>query len=201
MGKRPGFIKTTIFGGLVFLIPLVFLVGVVGKAVQMMMLVAEPVSRLFPDHVVGGIALVNLLALFGVLLACFLAGLVAQSRIGKRLFRSVDDTLMLLIPGYALLKHRIVSTIRDEEEQSLLKSVLVRFDDQYQIAFEVERVDRGLVAVFLPGAPDPWSGSIVFVEEDRVEPLEIDTHTATQALQRLGRGSAQMLEPQTETDS
>lgn len=201
MEKRPGFTKTTIFGGLVFLIPLVFLVAVLGKAVQMMMLVAEPVSRFFPDHVIGGIALVNLLALLGVLLACFLAGLAAQSRIGKRLFRSVDDTLMLLIPGYALLKHRIVSTIRDEEEQSLLKSVLVRFDDQYQIAFEVERVDRGLVTVFLPGAPDPWSGSIVFVEEDRVEPLEIDTQTATRALQRLGRGSGDVLNPPTEASS
>jgi uncharacterized membrane protein len=51
-------------------------------------------------------------------------------------------------------------------------TVVVRFDDSWSIAFEIERVDDDRVAIFLPGAPDPWSGSMCVVTADRVALLQ-----------------------------
>jgi uncharacterized membrane protein len=38
--------------------------------------------------------------------------------------------------------------------------VLARIEDSWQIAFLVERLEGGHVAVFMPGVPNPLSGSV-----------------------------------------
>ena len=60
--------------------------------------------------------------------------------------------------------------IHDEDAEEVLKPVLVRFDDQFQLAFEVDRTADGLVAVYLPGSPDPRSGAVSYVTGDRIQP-------------------------------
>ena len=41
--------------------------------------------------------------------------------------------------------------------------VVASFDDQSQVGFEVEGLDNGLVADFLPGSPDTWSGTVAYM--------------------------------------
>ena len=50
----------------------------------------------------------------------------------------------------------------------------------------------GNVVVFLPGAPNPWSGSVVYVSEDRVESLDMAPIDAVKNIRVLGRGSAKL---------
>jgi hypothetical protein len=69
----------------------------------------------------------------------------------------------------------------------------MRFDDSWQIGFEIERIEGGKVALFLPGSPDPWSGSICIAEENRVTPLDLPVAAAAQMVRRLGRGANQAL--------
>jgi hypothetical protein len=75
----------------------------------------------------------------------------------------------------------------------VLKPVLVTFDDHQLIAFDIERLDDGREVLFLPGAPDAWSGSVVLVESERIAPLEVDLATLAKAQQRLGQGTAPCL--------
>ena len=50
----------------------------------------------------------------------------------------------------------------------ILLPLLVRLDDQSQIAFGVERTENQQVVVFLLGSPDTTSGTVVLIESDRV---------------------------------
>jgi hypothetical protein len=50
----------------------------------------------------------------------------------------------------------------------------VRFDDLWQIGFEIERFEGGKVALFLPGSPDPWSGC----RDDPIWLRDLDGHAA-----------------------
>ena len=52
------FLKTTVIGGLLFLVPLVVLGLVVAKAISVMLVVAEPMAAIFPLDSIGGLALV-----------------------------------------------------------------------------------------------------------------------------------------------
>lgn len=75
----------------------------------------------------------------------------------------------------------------------------IRFDDLAQIAFEVERGPGDLVTVYLPGSPDPWSGSVAHVESDRVDQLGGDFASVVKTLRKVGRGSISLLETSEKT--
>jgi uncharacterized membrane protein len=189
MTKRAGFVFTIVLGGVLFLFPLVILIALLKRAYQMMMVVAKPIDAFIPMDSVGEIALVNILAAIAILAACFGAGLAARSALGRRIFNTADENMQLFIPGYGLMRQKLTAAVGREDDERSLKPILVQFDDQAQIAFEVERSDDGLVAVFLPGAPDPWSGAAVFVTADRVFPVGVEVKPATKIFKRLGRGS------------
>ena len=70
---------------------------------------------------------------------------------------------------------------------------MVQFDDHVQMAFETERLPNGRVAAYLPGAPNPWSGTVVFVSNDRVKPLSISLPEALRNIRTLGKGSLQIV--------
>ena len=186
-------IGTTVLGGIVFLVPLVFLGAVLGKAFSIMKLLGKPLaSFLQVERTILGFAFVELLTAMLLFLACFIAGLVARSEFARATRSKLDTWLLHLIPGYAWVKG-ITGNIDDTEAQEVLKPVLVRFDDQYQLAFEVDRNDSGLVAIFLPSAPDARSGSVSYVSEDRISDVDTGFKTVVRSCKNLGRESLQML--------
>jgi uncharacterized membrane protein len=71
--------------------------------------------------------------------------------------------------------------------------VIAKLDDSAQIGFEVDRLESGLVVVYMPGAPNPWSGNIVLMTEDRIEKLNLKFSAVTQVMKRIGIGSAQAI--------
>ena len=75
----------------------------------------------------------------------------------------------------------------------MLKPVLATFDDHQLIAFDMERLADGRAVLYLPGAPDAWSGSVVLVSTERIEALDIDPSDLARSLQGLGRGTAALL--------
>lgn len=187
-----GFIRTTIVGGLMFLLPLVVVALIIGKAFQISMLVAEPLGALIPVDRVGGVALANILAALVIFVLCYLAGLVARRSSIKEKVARIEGLLIATIPGYAFAKTMVSGVVKAEDEVGKMTPVLVSLDDYKQIAFEVERTPGGYVVVFLPGAPNPWSGSVVYVSEDRVEPLDMLPQDAIKNIRVLGRGSAKI---------
>jgi len=192
MKKNTSFLKTTLIGGLIFLIPLVLIAAVLGKAISIMIVVAKPLEKLVPFESFAGIAAVNILAFLLIIVFCFLAGLFSRSTAGKRAFTALDSKLLALIPGYAFIKG-FAGSIKEDEEESVLIPVLAKLDDQTLMGFEVERNENGFVAVYLPGSPNTWSGTVAYMTEDRVERLMIDFATASKILRTFGRGSKELV--------
>jgi uncharacterized membrane protein len=188
--QRYGFIKATVVGGLLFLLPLVVVVLIIGKAFQISMVVAKPIGALIPIDSVGGVALAKILAVLVILVLCYLAGRVARFSSIKRKVAGIEELLIAAVPGYTFAKTMVSGVAKAEDEAGRMTPVLVRLDDYKQIAFEVERTPGGNVVVFLPGAPNPWSGSVVYVSADRVEPLDMLPQEAIKNIRVLGRGSA-----------
>ena len=182
------FIRTTIVGGFVFLLPVVVIVVVLGKAYGIMLYLAKPLGRLMSVESVAGVAVAEVLAVLAILIVCFIAGLVARSKLARRAYRRIDSGL-LAIPGYAFVKGFADHLQMEEDQTHSLQPVLVQFDDNAQLGFEIERLDTGIVVVYLPGAPDPWSGSVSYVAECRIRPLAMTVPQAVSHIRRLGRGS------------
>jgi len=182
-------IRTIIIGGVVFLVPVVIVVAVLGKAFGFMMGLGTGLEKWLPAGSIGGIAYPTLLAVLGIVLCCFLAGVVARSALGKRIFRWLEEILLVNIPGYAFVKGFTDSMASGDIVAEGIVPVIARFDDYAQIVFEVERIGNGNVVIYLPGAPNPLSGSVVYVNEDRVDRLDMTLHDAVKNIRQLGRGS------------
>jgi uncharacterized membrane protein len=181
------FILTTIL--VVFLIPFIIVDVLLVKGFMIMHTLAEKVHMFLPLDSIVGLPFVRILALLFLVGSCFVSGLIAKSSWGRNIQNRIDDLLLQLVPGYAWIKG-MTSNVSEEEAAAVLKPVWIRFDDQYQVGFEVERCEEGLVAIFLPGAPDPRSGTLSYVESDRVEGLDLSFGEVVRNIRKLGLGSA-----------
>jgi uncharacterized membrane protein len=187
-------IKTTIIGGLIFLVPIIIMVAILGKAYELMIKVAKPFSAWIPLDAIGGVALANFLAVLAILLCCLIAGFIAKGSCAKRILNSLESKLLLALPGYSFVKGMTDSMKSSEEAAKSFVPVVAKFDDNAQIGFEIERTEKGNVVVYLPGSPNPWSGSVVYVNADRVERLDMTVPDAINNIRHLGRGSAKYAE-------
>lgn len=187
------FIKTTVLGGIFFIVPVVIFIAIIGKALAITNKIAKPLAEQLVVDSIGDVAVVHLIALVILVFVCFVAGLAAKTSIARKLVQSLETNVLDKIPAYELLKAKTQSALTPEETEGL-RPVITRFDDSWQLALEIERFADGKVVVFLPGSPDPWSGSVCVVTADRVTSLDATVKTATKLMKRLGRGSTKALQ-------
>jgi uncharacterized membrane protein len=192
MNAFRSFLKSTVIGGLTFLIPLVLLVLVLRQAMQLARMAAVPVAELLPFSKLGGIAVATLLEVALLILVAFLAGLAARTTAGRRMIRWFEDSILGSLPQYRMVK-TMAEGLAHVEGDANLQPVLVFIDDVWQLAYRMEELHDGWVAVFVPQSPTPMSGNLLFVEATRVRPLDIPMHEALALVKRMGSGSAAAL--------
>ena len=185
-------LKTTAIGGLVFLIPLVLLVAVAGKAFNIIKVVSAPLGNLISAENFAGYAVADLLTLTVLLVVTLLAGMLARSPVFDSFYKKVDAVILQVFPGYSYIKG-MTGSLSDSDAEQSLKSVAVIQDDMVVIGYEVERLTDGWVAVYLPSAPDTRSGSVAYFTDDRIVSLDADFKGIAGCLKKLGRGSKEVI--------
>ncbi len=183
---------TTLIGGVVFLLPLIVVLYVLGQGLALATHAVQPLVGLLPDKSVGGITFASLAALALLLLLCFGAGLLARAAAGQAFSARFEDKLQTLYPRYSVIK-AMSQGLHGALGKKVLKPVLVTFDDNQLVGFDIERLDDGRVVLYVPGAPDAWSGSVLLVAPERVQALDIDAGDLAKALQGLGLGLAALM--------
>lgn len=145
------FLKTTVLGGIVFLVPIIIFIAVIGKALELTNTLATPLAERLPVDSIGDLAVVNLMALVILVLICFVAGLAARTAVAKQFVQSLETNVLDKIPAYALMKAKAGSVLSPEDTQGM-RPVLARFDDSWQLAFESERIEGGQSCCLLAGS-------------------------------------------------
>jgi len=192
MDKIVDFLKTTIVGGLVFLVPLVLVSMVLKRGLEIASKVATPVVEHFPAHQVAGIALGTIAAALLLTVVAFAAGLAARTERGRAVTRWVGESFLGAMPQYRVVTSMAEGLTKIEQGDGL-RPALVAIEDAWQICYVLEELAQGWVAVFIPQAPTPMSGNVMYVPADRVRRLDIKIGEAMQLVKRMGAGSAEAL--------
>jgi len=79
------------------------------------------------------------------------------------------------------------------ESASGVKPALVSIEGGWQIGYLLEPLESGWLAVFIPQAPTPMSGNVMYFPTDRVRPLNITMVQAMAIVKRIGVGSGEAL--------
>ena len=190
------FLKTTVLGGVLFLVPVVVLIAILEKALGVAKKVVVPVNDALFQGTVHHAYMGDLLALVLLLVLCFLAGLAAKTSFARKSVDALEKKLLAKVPTYDSMKSKFLATLQSQSqspEGPAMKPVLARFEDSWQIAFEVERIPGGIITIYVPGAPDPWSGSVCYMTEDRIQTIDPAMSPVLKTLKDLGKGSNEQL--------
>ena len=183
------FVRTTIVGGLFFLAPIVVLIVILAKALDYAKKGLNAVVFHIPaaSDLSAGVATVLAVAL--VALVCFVAGLVARTVTAQRVIDALESSVLSKIPAYDYLKQESASAL-GVDEIAELPVVFVPMEGGWQLGVQTEALSDGLVSIFVPGAPDPHSGSVFFFSADTVRPAGIKLVAALNCLRRCGAGAS-----------
>jgi uncharacterized membrane protein len=188
------FVKATLIGGVLFLVPLVATIVILSKAMRYVAQILRPVEHMIPRRTIVGLAVADVLAIVCLLAIGFFAGLLAQTAIGKRLSRRIEELILGKIPGYTLLRG-IIGDPENIGGNHELKVALARIDDAWLLSFIVEELPDGMLAVFVPSAPTPTAGNVYIMTEQQVRRLDVPVAAATKCIMQLGVGAGKLLNP------
>jgi uncharacterized membrane protein len=176
MKKTSQFIKDTLVGGVLFLLPGALLLWLAEKVLPLARQLMKPVESLFPGHLVAQFALGTVLAVLALLLVAFIAGMLARTAPGQRLIRWLEESIVGSLPQYRMAQ-----------------PVLVPAGEGWRIGMKFDSIEGGWASVFLPNSPKAQTGSIVLLPESSLRPLGLPIAETTLLLSRLGGGAGAAL--------
>jgi len=186
------FLKATLVGGLMFLVPVVLVLVVLRHAMQFAGRAAGPIAAMLPISESFGVPVVTLVAAAILLAIALLAGLVARTPAGRRITGWFEESILGGMPQYRMVKSMAEGLTQIESGEGM-QPVLMRTDECWQLAYRLEDLPEGWVAVFVPSAPTPMSGNVIYVSNDRIQRLDMGMAAAMKLVKRLGIGSANAL--------
>ena len=186
------FIKTTVVGGVLVLLPIAACVYVIAAFAGTVQRIIHPIMELLPVKGPGRMIIEEVLAVAIVLAVCFLFGLAVRTRAGQALGRRMENTALNRVPGYRLFK-QLTHQVAGDAGEALGAPVLVRLEDSRQIGFLVEEHASGDVTVFIPDAPTLATGSVQIVRSEQVARLNVPLAKVMNCITRFGVGTSRLL--------
>ena len=183
------FVRTTIVGGLLFLAPIVVLVVILAKAFDYAKKGLNAILVYFPGAVELSPAGATALSVLLIALLCFLAGILARTVPAQHVVNALESSVLSKIPAYEYLKQESASALGAAGNTDL-HVVFVPMEGGWQLGLQTEPMADGLVPVFVPGAPNPHSGSVFFFPADVVRPAGVELVSALNCLRRCGAGAS-----------
>ena len=182
------FVRTTIFGGVLFLTPIVVIWLILSKAYNLAGRVLLPLDRADPgeplvanDNHRRPRSPVDRARLF-------LAGLFARTMRAQRIVRELEVSVLSKVPGYEYMKQAGASMLGVGETADY-PVILANLGGAWRIGVQTDVLGENLVAVFVPNSPNPLSGGVFLIAADRVRPAGVSLAAAMGALRRCGTGS------------
>ena len=185
MGKPAEFLRETIQGGIFIVIPVTVVLVVLAKAHEILRSLMAPITSYLPQNILG----VNgefLIAFVGLILVCFLGGLLIKSEKIKHRVDIFEEKILSRIPGYSFMKAAATDTFGDGSKP--MQAVMIRDDVSYMLGLVIEQNEH-LCTVFVPGAPNATSGEVKIYEIKDVIPINVKAKDVLTSLGRLGKGS------------
>ena len=194
MQKLREFVKSTLIGGLVVLLPLAILVYAALWSFNFVRGAIGPITRIVmaKSELQGTIADIATIGL--LICVCFLVGMIVRTRLGIWLYAFVEARLLRKAPGYSMVKETVAQFLG--KKQSPFSSVaLARVfgNDTMVSAFVTDTHEDGSRTVFVPTGPNPTSGNIYHLKAEDVFPVAVSVEDAMRSIISCGAGSSVLI--------
>ncbi|MCO7631248.1 hypothetical protein NJF54_05320 [Pseudomonas guariconensis] len=186
------FVKTTIAGGVLFILPLVLVVVLIEKAIHLLSAPLQKVLPFFAGFSIAGVTAVSIVAVIALGCLCFVAGLLARTAFAARVLQGLVNRVLGNLPGYQLLKDA-TARLTGMENIDGAKVGLLAENDGYRFCLVLEALDEWLL-VYLPdgGPAGGTAGEVRVMPKALVQITDIPWLGLLACLRRGGRGALEL---------
>ena len=182
------FLKATVLGGVIVVLPAWLAVLLVLKALGHLEVFVKPISK----HLPQAIGHPRVIAIVLLVAVCFAVGLLIQTAVGARIKSLVEQLVLDKIPGYTTLDG-FAARLSDSDEGASFQPALVEIEEALAPGFIVERHSGNRCTVFIPSVPTPMAGAVYIIDNNRVHPLDLPAVSVMQCISKWGGGSDKLV--------
>jgi len=192
--KKTGeFIKLTIMGGLLVLLPVLLFVLLLIEIVELVVGLATPIADLFPRAIFEEINHPVLIALLLLTGASFFIGLAMKSKVMKAFGTWLEEKTLNKVPIYKFVKALVAGFTSSDETSHFRPALLKKENGIREIVYVVEDLGNGDVSIMQPHAPTGMSGPVMIVPRDSVELLDAGFGDVNLVITHMGLGAGGIL--------
>jgi len=200
MKKLKEFIKSTLIGGLLVVLPVAIFAFVLVWVFNLVHRVISPLTK----WTIGGstfqIIAADVLVVLVLVCVCFLVGAVVRTRLGTWLYRLLETNLLRRTPGYSLIKETVSQFLGNKKSPFSSVALARIFGNETLVSvFVTDTHDDGSYTVFMPTGPNPTSGNIYHLPSENVIPIDVPVEDAMRSIISCGAGSSTLIAKFNET--
>jgi len=183
------FLKTTLIGGLLIVLPTYLTALLLAKALGGLVALLAPIVAFLPEEIA---AFRSIVAIGLLVLVCFILGVITRTGLGRRALEAFERHVLEKIPGFAMLRS-VTRRVSGKADDALFQPVLVEIEDALTPAFIVEELDDKRLVVLVPSVPTPAAGSLYILPPERVHWVDAPVTEAIAVITRWGTGTSKLV--------
>lgn len=193
MEKFKSFLKTSIIGGVVVILPMFIFIMVFKWLFGWVTDIIQPLTNLIVTKSNMNEIIADAIVIAVILIGCFIIGIIVKTEIGKFIQEKLESRILKIAPGYSTIKEIVMQTIGKKFPFSSVALVRVFENDTLMTAFITDTHEDGSCTVFIPTAPNPTSGFIYHVKNEYIQHVNISVEEAMRSIITCGAGSNKVL--------
>ena len=196
MDKLKEFLKTSLLGGVVVILPVAILVSVTVWVFNLISGWISPLTRLLTKDLQVYQFIAESFAIIVILAACFSVGVLVRTRLGDVLYKLLETRILKLAPGYSMIKETVLHLFGNDKESPFSSVALAQIfcNSTMVTSFITDTHADGSFTVFVPTGPNPTSGLIYHLEGKYVHPVDVPVQDAMRSVISCGAGSGGLLD-------
>jgi len=201
MEKLKSFLKTSIIGGVVVILPMFIFIMVFKWLFGWVTDIIQPLTNLIVIQSHMSEIIADALVIAVILISCFIIGIVVKTRIGKFVHEKLEYRILKIAPGYGTIKEIVMQLIGKKFPFSSVAVARIFENDTLVTAFVTDSHADGSYTIFVPTAPNPTSGFIYHVKGEFVQHVDIPIEEAMRTVITCGAGSKSIIRAYSENIS
>jgi len=195
MGNLKSFVKTSILGGVVVVMPLALFIFVFMWLFRLITNLIQPFTTVLVSHFHLMEVVADVFAVILILTGCFLVGILVKTKLGNFIQENFEKRIMNRAPGYALIKTTVMQFLgRGRLPFSSVALVRAFENNTLMTGFITEQHSDERYTVFVPTGPNPTTGYIFHLKKEFVHPVSVSAEEAFRSIISCGVGSQKIIQ-------
>ena len=189
MKESKSSVKTNLIYGSIVIVPVVVVVVVLAKFIEILEKVAKAVGL----HSTFGAGIAIFLSVILLFALCYGVGALVQTKIGALSFNKFEKKVLMPIPGYNIISNILKGFAEEKIEAYRPALVQLGQPGTSMFGFVMEENGNDTTTVFVPSVPAITVGALHIVERSRVTLLEASHLEIVNCITEWGSGSSKFI--------